>query len=265
MVTLNSNDLLALIASFMWPFTRIMGLIMVAPLFGNLAVPARIKVALGVMLALLVAPTLSGPQAFSEATALTATDLLSLPAILVLVQQFIIGAAMGFAVRLVFAAVEMAGELTGMTMGLGFATFFDPQTRGQSSAISQFLALLVLMFYLATNLHLLLLSTLVNSFSSMPISVTPISGSLYYNLTQWAGNLFSFGVQLSLPMVAVLLITNAALGILTRAAPQLNIFGIGFPVTIGVGLLTLALVLPYLAAPLESLFAAVFLFLEKPV
>ena len=222
-----------------------MGLIAVAPLFGNASVPKRIKVALGVTLALIIAPTVP---------AVPAMDPMSLAGVLILVQQLIIGLAMGFAMRIVFAAVEMAGEITGMTMGLGFATFFDPQSRGRSSAISQFLALLTLMVYLATNLHLVLLATLADSFVSMPISDLPIGGQMFQQLTSWGGRIFSAGVQLSLPIIAALLITNISLGILTRAAPQLNLFGIGFPITIGMGFIMIGLTLPYLATPLDLLF-----------
>ena len=254
MITVSSNQLLAFIAAFLWPFTRIMGVIMVAPLFGNLAVPPRVKVALGVTMSLLVAPGLTG---------LPEMDPMSPQAVVILVQQFVIGAAMGFVVRMVFSAVEMAGEVTGMTMGLGFAVFFDPASQGRSSAISQFLALVVLMFYLATNLHLLLLATLADSFSTLPITAMPLGSGLFRGLADWGGHIFSAGLQLALPMVAVLLITNIALGVLTRAAPQLNIFGVGFPVTISVGLLMLALVLPYLAVPVEKLFAQAFDFLRN--
>jgi len=143
-------------------------------------------------------------------------------------------------------------------MGLGFATFFDPQSQGRTSAISQLLALLTLMIFLATNLHLLLLSTLVDSFNSMPISTQPMNGNMARQLVGFGGRIFSAGVQLSLPIVAALLVTNAALGILTRAAPQLNIFGIGFPITISVGFIMLALTLPYLAMPVDRLFQEAF-------
>lgn len=245
MITVTSAELNLWIASFLWPLTRIMGLIAVAPLFGNASVPARLKIGLGVMLALIIAPTVPS---------LPAMDPMSLPGLLILTQQLIIGLAMGLAMRIVFAAVEMAGEITGMTMGLGFATFFDPQSRGRSSAISQFLALLTLMVYLATNLHLVLLSTLANSFTTMPISELPLGGHMFQQLTSWGGRIFSSGVQLSLPIVAALLITNISLGILTRAAPQLNLFGIGFPITIGVGFIMIGLTLPYLATPLDLLF-----------
>jgi len=148
----------------------------------------------------------------------------------------------------------MAGEIAGMTMGLGFATFYDPQSQGHSSAISQFLSLLTIMIYLATNLHLVLLSTLADSFSWMPITATPMTGSMSEQLVAWGGRIFSAGVQLSLPIVAALLIINIALGILTRAAPQLNIFGIGFPITIGAGFIMIAVSLPYLATPIVNLF-----------
>lgn len=254
MITLNSLDLYALIASFMWSFTRIMGLLAVAPLFGNTGIPVRLKVALGLLLGAIVAPTL-GPM--------PAVDPMSLAGVLVLAQQFIIGVAMGFAVRVVFTAVELAGELCGMTMGLGFATFFDPQSRGRSSAISQFLSLLTLMVYLASNLHLVVLSTLVDSFASMPITAAPMGGALFEQIVGWGGRVFSAGVQLSLPIVTALLITNIALGILTRAAPQLNLFGVGFPITLSVGFVMLALTVPYLTVPLDLLFAEAFGVMRK--
>ena len=249
MITITNADLQTWVSSLIWPLTRILGLIAVAPLYGNVSIPTRIKVVLGIMLALIIAPAVP---------ALPATDPMSLQGLLILAQQFVIGAAMGFTIRIVFAAVEMAGEITGMTMGLGFATFFDPMSQGRSSAISQFMALLMLMIYLATNLHLALLSVLADSFSTIPISASPLGGGMFRVLAESGGRIFSAGVQLSLPLIAALLITNMSLGILTRAAPQLNLFGIGFPITIGVGFLMIGLVLPYLVTPLDYLFQQAF-------
>lgn len=244
MISITSAELNTWIASFLWPLTRILGLISVAPLFGNVSVPARLKIGLGMMLAVIITPTVP---------ALPAMDPMSLPGLLILIQQFVIGLALGFAMRIVFAAAELAGEVSSMTMGLGFAIFYDPQTRGRSSAISQFVALLTLMIYLATNLHLVLLSTLAQTFTSLPISAAPIAGDGFRQVVSWGGRIFSAGIQLALPIVAALLITNLALGILTRAAPQLNLFGIGFPLTISVGIFMLALSLPYLATPIVRL------------
>jgi flagellar biosynthetic protein FliR len=244
MITLTSAEMNTWIAALLWPLTRILGLIAAAPLFGNTSVPVSVKVALGVILATIMAPAIP---------ALPAADPMSMAGLLILLQELLIGLAMGFAMRIVFAAIEMAGEISSLTMGLGFATFFDPQSSGRSSAVSQFLALIATMAFLAVNGHLVLLEALAESFISMPISATPISAGAPYELVRWGGRIFSAGLQLSLPIVAALLVTNVALGILTRAAPQLNIFGIGFPVTLGVGLLVISLVMPYLGGPIQNL------------
>lgn len=245
MITLTSIEMNAWIAGLLWPLTRILGLITAAPLFGNASVPVPVKVALGVLLASIIAPAIP---------ALPAADPLSMAGLLILVQELLIGVAMGFSMRLVFAAVEMAGEICSLTMGLGFASFFDPLTKGRSSAVSQFLALIATMAFLAANAHLVLLEALAESFITMPISATPMSSSAEWELAKWGAMIFSAGLHLSLPIVAALLITQVALGILTRAAPQLNIFGIGFPITLGVGMLVIVMVLPYLGNPFQVLF-----------
>jgi flagellar biosynthetic protein FliR len=244
MFSFTSDQLQVLVASLLWPLTRILGLIAAAPLFGNNSVPARLKIGLGILLALTIAPILPpGP----------AQDPIGFAGLLILVQQFLIGLGLGFAMRIVFATVELAGELMGLTMGLGFATLFDPQSQGRSSAISQFLALIATMTFLAINGHLLLLASLAESFTTLPISAAPLHGVGFYQIAVWGGKIFSTGVQLSLPIIAALLIINVSLAILTRAAPQLNIFGIGFPLTLGVGFLLVWLILPYMAVPIENL------------
>jgi flagellar biosynthesis protein FliR len=244
MLTVTTAQMNLWIAAFIWPLTRILGLIAAAPLFGNVSVPAQLKIVFGIMLALIVAPGLHD---------FPVVDPMSLAGMLILMQQLVIGLSMGFAMRIVFAGVEMAGEIIGLTMGLGFATFFDPQSQGRSSAISQFLSLLILMLYLAANVHLMMIATLFDSFNTLPITAGPLGAHGMQAIAKWGGSIFSAGVQLSLPIVAALLITNTALGILTRAAPQLNIFGIGFPIALGAGLIMISLALPYLASPFSRL------------
>jgi flagellar biosynthetic protein FliR len=241
MVSFTNEQLQTLIAAYLWPMTRILGLMALAPLYNNGSIPARIKVGLSFLLAMIVAPSVP---------AMPALDPMSWAGLLILAQQLVIGLAMGMAMRISFACVEMAGTITGLTMGLGSATFFDPQSQGQSSAISQFFALLMIMVYLAANLHLVVLSTLVDSFTTMPISATPMDGDRLRQLVGWGGRIFSTGLQLSFPLVVALLITNLALGILTRAAPQLNLFGIGFPITMSAGFIMIAITLPFLSGPL---------------
>jgi len=245
MLTLTAAEINTWIAGLLWPLTRILGLIAAAPLFGHASVPTSVKVVLGVLLASIIAPTVP---------ALPAMDPTSWAGLLILVQELLVGLAMGFAMRIVFAAVEYAGELASATMGLSFASFFDPATQGRSAAISQFMSMVATMAFLAVNAHLVLLAALSESFVSLPISATPLSLTAPLELVRWGARIFSAGLQLSMPILAALLIVNVALGILTRAAPQLNIFGIGFPVTLGVGLLTVSVALPYLGTPIVNLF-----------
>jgi flagellar biosynthetic protein FliR len=244
MLTLTSVELNTWIAALLWPLTRILGLIMASPVFGNAAVPVSMKVSLGLLLATIMAPAVP---------AIPAADPMSLAGFLIIIQELLVGLAMGFSMRIVFAAIEFAGEVASSTMGLGFAVFFDPTSAGRTSAISQLMSLVATMAFLAVNAHLVLLSALAESFITLPISATPMSLGAPLEMVQWGARIFSAGLQLSLPIVAAMLITNVALGILTRAAPQLNLFGIGFPITLGVGMLTISLALPYLGAPILNL------------
>ena len=245
MIHFTSVELNAWLAALLWPLSRVLGLIAASPLFGNTAVPVSVKVSLGVLLAVIMTPALS---------TLPAVDPMSMAGMLILVQEMLIGLAMGFTMRIVFAAIEMAGEVSSLTMGLGFASFFDPNTAGRSSAVSQMLTLIATMAFLAMNAHLVLLETLAESFISMPISATPMSANGPLEVARWGGRIFATGLQLSLPIVAALLITNVALGILTRAAPQLNLFGVGFPITLTVGFLLIGATLPYLNMPIQNWF-----------
>lgn len=245
MISFTTTELYAWIGGLLWPLTRILGLVAAAPVFGNTAVPSLVKLTLGVLLAAIVAPTIP---------AIPAVDPTSWAGILIAGQEMLIGMAMGFSMRLVFAAIEFGGELASSTMGFSFASFFDPNSAGRSSAVSQFMALVATMAFLAMNAHLVLVQVLVESFFTLPISGTPMSLAAPLEMARWGGRIFSAGLQLTLPIVAALLITNVALAILTRAAPQLNLFGIGFPVTLGAGLLVLSLTLPYLNTPLQNLF-----------
>lgn len=245
MITFTSTELYGWVVSLLWPLFRILGLIAASPLYGNRSIPARTKVILGIALTLVIAPTVP---------AVAPLDPVSLPGLLIVAQQLLIGLAMGFSIRIIFSAVEIAGEIIGLTMGLGFATFFDPQSQGRSSAISQFLALMATMAFLAVDGHLVLVQILAESFVTLPISSNPIAAFGFKQVADWGGKIFSAGLQLSMPILAALLLVNIALGILTRAAPQLNLFGIGFPLTLATGFLMIWMILPYLSMPLQLLF-----------
>ncbi|MEY4592373.1 MAG: flagellar biosynthetic protein FliR [Pseudomonadota bacterium] len=174
--------------------------------------------------------------------------------ILILVQQILIGVGMGFSMRMVFAGIEMAGQMIGNQMGLGFATFYDPLSTSQTVVIANFSTMLATLLFLSLNGHLVYFATLAQSFQSVPISSIPVAAQGWKIVVLAAEKIFIIGVVLSLPVVTALLITNLALGVLNKAAPQLNLFAIGFPITLGFGFIGYALSLDYMATPLERYF-----------
>ncbi|AKR43521.1 flagellar biosynthetic protein FliR [Methylophilus sp. TWE2] len=240
MLNIHASDLQLWIVQLFWPLTRILGCLAVVPLFSHPAIPKRIKLAVGFVITLAIVPSIQVP----------AIEVFSWQGLLSLLAQFLIGISMGFVMRLLFTAVEMAGFMMGMSMGLGFASFYDPQAQGQTIAVGQFLTMLTLLVFMSLDGHLIVVAVMLQSFETMPIALE------HWQLNSQAiatlgGHIFSQGLMLSLPVVASLLITNMALGILTKAAPQFNIFGIGFPITISVGFLMTLLSLPALVNPVN--------------
>ncbi|MFN3715138.1 MAG: flagellar biosynthetic protein FliR [Thiobacillus sp.] len=243
MLSFTDAQLNTWLVAFVWPLVRILGLLMAAPVFGHRSVPARVKIGLGVFIALIVSPTLPS---------LPDVALGSWQGLFILVQQFLIGLAIGFTMRVVFAAVELAGEIIGLQMGLGFASFFDPQSAGQTLVLSRFFNLLAMLVFLAVNAHLLVLGLVAESFTTLPVSAAPLAAEGFRSVAAYGSTIFVVGLQIALPLIAVLLMTNLALGILTRSAPQLNIFAIGFPITLGVGFIVLDFSMPYFAPQMEG-------------
>jgi len=243
MIAISSELINSWIISLLWPLTRILGVMATAPILSDRSIPARVKLGFGIVLTLIIMPTLPPIPQF---------EIFSMQGLLILVQQLIIGLAMGFSIRLVFAAIGMAGQMIGMSMGLGFAVFFDPMTQGQNTAISQFLTMLLMLIFLSLDGHLMMVMAMADSFVSMPIAmggdtISPMK------IAMWGETIFTTGLLLALPAVTALLITNMALGILTRTAPQLNLFGIGFPVTLSIGFLVLALALQGMLTPMKGI------------
>lgn len=243
MFSLNSADLDGLLALFLFPFTRIAAWMFFDPLMGNRAAPMMTRLAVALVLTVAVAPILPNTQQIS---------LMSGDGLLVLLQQIAIGAALGFCLRIVFAAVEFAGQIMGLQMGLSFATLFDPINGAQTPVISQFLVLTSALLLFAFNGHHVVIGALAQSFVDVPVGAT-LGASGFMGIVQWGGILFMTGLHIALPVTAALLATNLTIGMMTRAAPQLNIFAVGFPLTLGAGFLVLYFTLVYLPASLEQL------------
>lgn len=236
MISFTSLQWEAWLAAFFWPFFRILGLVMASPFFGARGIPAGTKIGFALVVTVLVAPLLGPMPAIQPASA---------QGLLIVVHQLMIGVAMGLAMRVVFTAIEMAGHIMGLQMGLGFATFFDPQNSAQIPVMGQFMGLVGMLLFLAINGHLMVISALMESFVAFPIGTQPIASEGWRTLALWGSEIFRAGVLLALPVLAVLMMTNIALAVLTRAAPQLNIFAVGFPLTLAIGFVIIALSMRY--------------------
>lgn len=254
MLSVSSAQLDAWIALFFFPMARIMALMTLAPIFSNASLPRRTRLIIGLVLTYALSPVLP-PMPTVPAG--------SWVGIAILAEQILIGLIMGMTLRLVFAAIDLAGSLIGLQMGLSFAVFYDPQTRGQTPVVANFITLLATLIFLAMDGHLVIIAALAESFTLLPISAQPFSIKGISGLLSWAGVLFSSGLLLSLPMVAALLVTNLSLGVLTRIAPTLNLFAVGFPVTLAGGMMVLSLSLPYMESAFERLYSQGFSALES--
>jgi flagellar biosynthetic protein FliR len=245
MISLTTAEINSWIVAFFFPLTRILALLAAAPPFNNAALPLRVRLMLGLAIAIAITPALPAVPPLEPASGI---------GLWILALQLLIGLAMGFSVRLIFSAIDMAGNMIATQMGLGFATLYDPQNTGQTPVVSEFMGLLALLIFMAINGHLMLIATLTHSFTVIPISATAPGSSTWLNLANSGVVIFSSGLLLALPILVALLITNVALGVLSRAAPQLNLFAVGFPLTLALGFAMLIISLSYLGAPLQQLF-----------
>jgi flagellar biosynthetic protein FliR len=245
MISISTAQWYAYISALLWPLLRVLGLVFAEPILGNPNVPVRVKVGLALFITILLAPVLPP---------LPRADPASAAGLLIAAQQLLIGLAMGFTLRIALTAVETAGQLAGLQMGLGFAVFFDPQSSAQTAVVGQFLGLFAVLVFLAIDGHLMVLSALADSFTTVPIAGRALNGSGFRVLIEWGGEIFRTGLIISLPIIAALLIANVAVGIMTRAAPQLNIFAVGFPLTLAVGFFALWLAVPFVAPAAQHVF-----------
>jgi flagellar biosynthetic protein FliR len=241
-VSFSEAQVLAWLSPWLWAFFRVLGLFTSAPVLSMRAVPRRVRVSLALLVVVAAQPSL---PADLGAIAITSPN-----ALMVITQQVLIGLTMGFAARVVFAAIEFAGEIAGLQMGLNFASFFDPMSGGQVTAVSRFYGTTAAWLFIVMNGHLLLTAAVLHSFEAFPVSAHPLDFLSQIQPQVWGAELFKLGLWVSLPVVAMLSLVNLVMGLVARVAPQMNIFTIGFPVTLAVGLTGLWLTLPMMQQPL---------------
>lgn len=222
-------------SSFFWPLLRISAMFVSIPVFSGRFVDSKIIVGAALLITFFTIPLL--PQA-------PAIEVMSHQGLVTGLQQILIGLLMGFVLQLVFSAVIFAGQGIAYSMGLGFASMVDPATGVSVPVISQFYLVLSTLLFLTLGGHLLLIEMLIDSFHSLPIGVNGIERSDLWSVIAWSSRLFSAGLLMAMPAIASLLMVNVAFGVVTRAAPQLNIFAVGFPITLVLGALLMWLTLP---------------------
>ncbi len=240
MLTFTDTQVLAWISPLLWPFVRVLALFSTMPVLSQRTVPMRVRVALSFLIAFCAQVSLPP---------MPVVPLDSPVALLVLIQQLLIGMTLGFAARIVFAGIEFAGELVGLQMGLGFASFFDPATGGQANSVSRFYGATIALLFVVINGHLLLVAALVQSFHAFPVSDEPFAFLRAVQPQVWGAKVFELGLWIALPVMAMLLFANLVLGVIARVSQQMNIFAIGFPITISVGLVGVLFTLPMMEAP----------------
>jgi flagellar biosynthesis protein FliR len=246
MLTIDFARLLAGLEGYGWAFLRVTGFMLLAPTFGAALVPRRVKLVLALALTLLLAPLMP---------AMAPVAPLSGAALLTAAQQLLVGVVIAFVVQIVFDALVLAGQVVATTMGLGFSMLIDPNRGASTVVVGQFYLILGTLVFLSLDGHIALLSVLADSVRVVPPGTAALGPDAFAAVAQWGGRIFEAGTMIALPAVVGLLLVNLALGIVSRAAPQLNLFAVGFPISMLLGFAMLMLSLPTLQGNLERLFA----------
>jgi flagellar biosynthetic protein FliR len=208
-------------SDYLWPFLRIGAFVMVMPLVGSAFVPVTVRLLIALSLTIVVAPVLP-----ASAT----PDIFSLAGFILLAQELVVGVAMGFAVQIVFDAITLGGQIIAMSMGLGFAVFLDHARGVNIPVLGQLFLLLGMLVFLSLDGHLALIQLLAESFRLLPMDAGGLSVPAIGFLIEWSAQLFVLALKIALPALTALIVVNLSFGVMSRAAPSLNLFAVGFPV-----------------------------------
>ncbi|MBX2883462.1 MAG: flagellar biosynthetic protein FliR [Granulosicoccus sp.] len=232
-----------MVTAFFWPLVRVAGVLSVAPILGSPRIPSRIRASIAVVLTISML-SLTGP--------VPDIDPLSLAGVAVTLSQLLIGLLIGFILLLVFNVLIVAGESIAAAMGLGFALMSDPSSGVQIPVISQFFSVLATLLFLVLDGHHALINLIASSFQMLPVTDSLNAEGLWIMIS-WSGVLFSGAMMVALPALVTMLCVNIIMGVMTRAAPQLNIFSVGFPVTMTLGFVVILITLPGMSPAFETL------------
>lgn len=232
------------LADFFWPLLRIGSMLMAAPIFNIRQIPVRFRLMMAVTITVLVQPVLP---------AMPVVPVFSADALVISVQQIMIGVALGFLMQMAFQALIWGGQVMAFSMGLGFANMMDPANGVQVPVVAQFWLILAMLAFLMMNGHLVLISAIVETFAVLPVATDGLGRAGIWELLSWASRMFAAGLLMAMPVIISLLLINIGMGVVSRAAPQLNIFAIGFPITLLMGFLLIWVTLPQVMTNFGSL------------
>jgi flagellar biosynthetic protein FliR len=242
-MSISSAQIAAWAGFVFWPLVRVLALIGTAPALSHRAFPLRAKIALGVAVALLIAPAVPAPPLGTTVDAAFFATL---------VRNIVVGATLGFAIRIVFTGVELAGQMIGLQIGLSFGGFFNPEAADTDNPVANFISLMVLLLFVSIDGHLMVLYGLRESFEVFPVAGDELKALAFDAIAALGAQVFSIALSISLPILALMLLINVVLGVMARVSPQLNLFAVGFPVTLCAGMAVLFLFVPHLEAPIRA-------------
>ncbi|WP_010653373.1 flagellar biosynthetic protein FliR [Fluoribacter dumoffii] len=243
---LDYSAAIGLISQFVWPMGRIGGLLLTVPVFSSALIPGRIKIILLFVLSCVCAFMVPKELSFLHFKGVFLGYIL---------QELLFGLLMGFVLQLVFQVFVLGGQIIAMQAGLSFAVMMDPASRASVPLVSQLYSMMMTLIFLALNGHLTVFETLLESFKVMPVGQVSIAPSMLWNVILFSGWMFKQALLISIPALLSLLIVSLAFGIMSRAAPQLNIFSLGFPITLIMGMVVIKVGLPNVAAQMSDLLA----------
>ena len=242
----SEEQLLLWLAAFIWPMIRIGAFLASSPIINSRQTPVMFRLSLLLVLTWLVMPLVPPPLP---------VEVFSSEAFLMVLQQILIGVAMGFILQMVFGALIFGGQVMAYSMGLGFASMMDPQNGVQVPVVSQFYLIMATLAFLVLDVHLILIELLIESFHTFPVAVDGISRNGLKEIVGWGSRMFGGGLLMALPVMAALLLVNLGMGIIGRAAPQLNIFAVGFPISMLIGFVLIWITLPNVMTIFEDFMA----------
>jgi flagellar biosynthetic protein FliR len=232
------------LADFFWPLVRIAAMMTAAPIFSIRQIAPRVRLLLALLITFIIQPMLPPSPV---------VEIISTEGLLILVQQIAIGVVLGFIMQMAFNALIFGGQVMAYSMGLGFANMMDPTNGVQVPVVSQFWLILAMLSFLMMNGHLVLIGAIVDSFTVLPIAVDGLTRAGLWELLSWTSRMFAAGLLMAMPVIIALLLINIGMGVVSRAAPQLNIFAIGFPITLLTGFLLIWITLPQVMANFAGL------------